>query len=116
MNEQESRIEKLVNALELVSARLIETTIANAQVATSQTPEMRKLFDTWTRYICEELMRNQEDDGTFDISQISATIGLNPSSVTALLLAMHRQGRIQITKIQAVPGSGKNEDICDCIV
>lgn len=112
----DDRTAKLVDSLELVSARLLEMIVSNNQIASSQTPEMRRMFDAWLKLMSGEILRIAEADETVDVKKISSQIGLAPSTVTGLLLSLERQGEIEITHIRTKKGGGKNREICDCVL
>ena len=113
-SNDEDRVSKLVDSLELVTARMLEMTVANNQVATSLTPEMRRLFDTWIQYMSDEILIKIEENESLDIQKIADTTGLTSSSVLSLLVYLERKGAIEITQLTAVKGDGHNKDICDC--
>lgn len=108
-------IEKLVESLELISARLLEVATANNQIATSQTPEMRGLFDRWLECLSGEILRAVETEREIDIAAFAKELGLSVSSALSLLLSLERRGAIDITSVTAAPGNGKNREICDCL-
>ena len=111
----EVRFEKLVSSLELVTARMIETAVVNSQLASSQTPQMRRMFETWIKYMSSEIARFFRDGDEVSLRTISEATGLPRDSVMTLLTALDRQGEIEITHVKASPGGGKNRDICDCM-
>ncbi len=115
--EGRKEVSNLVESLELISARLIEVMTTTAQIATSQTPEIRRLFDTWLQYTSDEILRKvgATDDGDLDIEQTATEFGISSSSILSLLLALQRQGKIHITHVKLSEGNGRNEDICDCL-
>ncbi|MDR0653790.1 MAG: hypothetical protein LBG12_10880 [Synergistaceae bacterium] len=112
----EVRFEKLVSSLELVTARMIETAVVNSQLASSQTPQMRRMFETWIKYMSSEIARFFRDGDEVSLRTISEATGLSRDSVMTLLTALDRQGEIEITHVKASLGGGKNRDICDCMV
>ncbi|MDL2263030.1 hypothetical protein LJC31_00095 [Synergistaceae bacterium OttesenSCG-928-I11] len=114
--QNDNRAAKLVDSLELVTARLLEMIVKNSQIASMQTPEMRRMFDSWVKLMSDEILRVTGEDETIDVKKISALIGLTPSTVTGLLLALERQGAIEITHIRTAKGNGKNQDLCDCLL
>lgn len=112
----EKRFDMLIKSLELVSARMIETITANSQLASSQTPQMREMFDTWIRCVSGEVARFFDSGGEVALEKISEATGLSRESALVLLTALDRSGKISIKKVTAEPGSGKNSDICDCLL
>ena len=112
---RKARIERLVNSLELVSARMIETAVVNSQLASSQTPEMRGLFDTWLGCMSDEIARFFEGSGDVNLTDISDATGLSRESVLSLLVALDRRGNIMIRSVAGEKGSGRNSEICDCM-
>jgi hypothetical protein len=109
------RVSRLVDSLEIVTSRLLEMTVANNQIATFQTPEMRRLFDTWIKYMSQEVLRIAYEDKTVDIEKMSQETGLSSSSVLSLLMYLERQGELSITRVKTAKGDGRNRDICDCL-
>jgi hypothetical protein len=109
------RIERLMDSLETVTARILETAVVSGQLASSQTPEMRRLFDTWIACVSEEISRRVLGGGSLCIGEISGEMGLAPSSVVAILSALDRQGAISITHVTAVKCDGENREICGCV-
>jgi predicted transcriptional regulator len=114
--QSDNRTAKLVDSLELVTARLLEMIASNNRIASSQTPEMRRLFDDWVRLMADEILRITSEEEMIDVKKISSQIGLAPTTVTGMLLALERQGAIEITHIRTAKGSGKNQDLCDCLL
>ena len=112
---RKARTERLLNSLELVSARMMETVVVNSQLASLQTPEMRKLFDTWLDCMSDEIARFFEEGGEVNLSDISNTTGLSRESALSLLVALDRRGGIMIRSVTGEKGSGKNSDICGCM-
>ena len=112
---RKARFERLASSLELVSARMIETAVVNSQLASSQTPEMRGLFDTWLGCMSDEVARFFEWDGDVNLADISDATGLSRESVLSLLVALDRMGKIMIRGVSGEKGNGRNSDICDCI-
>ncbi|GHV50630.1 hypothetical protein FACS1894216_03160 [Synergistales bacterium] len=110
----EDRIERFIESLEIVTARMLEMTVANNQLAASQTPEMRELFGAWVKCMADELLR-YGSEGAFDVRGIAEKIGLSPNTVISLLVYLSRRGDIEITSVTAEKGQGKNSDICDCL-
>jgi hypothetical protein len=112
----EARFEKLMSSLELVTARLIETAVVNSQLASSQTPQMRRMFDTWIKYMSSEIARFFRNGDEVSLDTVSEATGLSRESVLTLLTALDRQGEIEITHVRASRADGKNRDICDCLI
>lgn len=119
MHEKETSgfggIEKLVESLELISARLLDITVSNNQIATSQTPEMRRLFDKWLECVEDEILQIAESQKEIDIKRTAEALGLSSSSTLSLLLSLERKGKLEITSVAARKGEGKNKEICDCL-
>jgi hypothetical protein len=109
------RIERLMNSLETVTARILETTVVSGQLASAQTPEMRRLFDTWIACVSDEIASRASGGQSMCIEEISGEMGLDPSSVVAILSALDRRGAISITHVTAVRCDGENREICDCV-
>ncbi len=112
----EERISNLINSLELITARMLEVTTINSQIAVSETPEMRKLFDRWLKCISSEILCSIGEGENIDIDRVAESTGITRSSALSLLLAMERQGLPHIPGTQAKKGDGKNKEICDCLI
>ena len=112
---RKARLERLVSSLEVVSTGMIESVVVNSQLASSQTPEMRELFDTWLGCMSDEIARFFEGSGEVNLTDISDATGLSRESVLSLLVALDRRGEIMIRKVTGEKGNGKNSEICDCI-
>ncbi len=114
--QNDNRSTQLVNSLELITARLLEMVVTNNQLASANTPEMRRLFDSWVKLMSGEILRITEEEATVDVKKIASQIGLTPSTVVGLLMTLERQGAIEITHIRTTKGPGKNQDLCDCLL
>ena len=112
---KDDRASKLVDSLEIVTSRMLEMTVANNQMATSQTPEIRQLFDSWVKCVSDELLRIAREDPTLDIEKISRDMGISPSSVIALVASLERRGALAVASVVTAEGDGRNRDICDCL-
>ena len=110
------RIEKLVDSLELISARMLEMIVTNSQLASAQTPEMRTLFQKWIDLMSDELLSTAGEAGTVDLTTLSERIGISRQTVASLLLYLDRKGDIDIMEMRVTKGEGKNRDICGCMV
>ncbi|MFA5621728.1 MAG: hypothetical protein WC948_03390 [Thermovirgaceae bacterium] len=97
------------------AARVLESISRTAQLSSLATPEIQELFENWLEILSHQILRGLEIPGPLDICSKAEEIGLSPSSLMGLLLYLQRQGRINITEIRLAPGSGCDEDICDCI-
>ncbi|MDR1516370.1 MAG: hypothetical protein LBS45_11815 [Synergistaceae bacterium] len=114
-NQENDRVSSLVDSLEIVTSRLLEMTVANNQMATSQTPELRRLFDSWIKCVSDEALRIAREERTLDIGKISRDMGISSSSVISLLASLDRRGELAITHVITADGDGRNKDICDCL-
>jgi hypothetical protein len=112
---REDRFERLMNSLELVTARMIETAVTNSQLASSQTPEMRRLFDAWIACVSGEVERFFGSGEEVSLGEISEATGLSRESALALITCLDKTGRITVRGVRAEPGDGKNRDICGCV-
>lgn len=112
---EDDRVSRLVDSLEIVTSRLLEMTVANNQIATSQTPELRRLFDSWIKCVSDETLRIAKEKGTLDIGKISEDMGISSSSVISLLAALERRGALTITHVVTAEGDGRDKDICGCL-
>ena len=110
-----SRLENLVSSLELVSARMIETSLINSQLASSQTPEMRGLFNKWLGFMSDEIERFFEGNADVNLTALSEATGLSRRSALSLLVSLDRMGKIKIRSVRGEKGNGKNSEICGCL-
>jgi hypothetical protein len=94
---------------------MLEMTVANNQMATSQTPELRRLFDSWIKCVSDELLRMAKEDATLDIGKISRDMGISTSSAISLVAYLERRGALTVTHVVTAEGDGRNKDICDCL-
>jgi hypothetical protein len=97
------------------AARVLESISRTAQLSSLATPEIQELFEDWLEILSRQILRGQEIPGSLDVCSKAEEIGLSPSSLLGLLLYLQRQGKVGITEIRLAPGSGRDEDICDCI-
>ena len=112
---RKARLDRLASSLELVSARMMETAVVYSQLASSHTPQMRELFETWLACMSDEAARFFDGGGEVDLADISEATGLSRESVFSLLVALDRRGDIMIRSVAGERGSGGNSEICDCI-
>ncbi|MDR1652005.1 MAG: hypothetical protein LBR87_09480 [Synergistaceae bacterium] len=112
----EERAERFIDSLEIVTSRLLEMTVVNSQLASSETREMRELFDTWIKSMSDEVLGFFEPGGEVSVDEIASSLGLSRASVLTLLVALDKRGGLRITKIAASGGDGKNSEICGCIL
>lgn len=113
LGDQDAR--QLIKSLELVSARVLDAVVRAGQLAGAASPETQALFDEWVGCIGGELTRAAEDKGAINAEELSKAIGVTPTTVISLALALHRRGAIKITEIKAEPGCGVNTEICGCL-
>ncbi len=112
---EQQDMKMLVHSLELVSARIFESVISLSQLASSNTQEMNTLFNQWVSCLGEEIIAAAGKDGRLDPEDLSNRIGVSPSTIISLALAMHRQGRIKIKALEAEPCDSSNTEICGCL-
>jgi hypothetical protein len=107
--------EEVADICARVAARLIDSVTRTAQLASSATPEMQELTGQWIELIGREILGKVNEGEEIEIQQMARSIGITPSSLLSILLALHRRGRTNITHLRCAPGSGQNEDICHCM-
>lgn len=115
-NLKQQNMEELVKSLELVSARLIESVTRASQLASSETPEMRALFEEWLDLVGCEIIEASKGDHMIEPIELAKKIGVSPSTILSLALALHRQGKIEILSLVAREGKGQNTEICGCLL
>lgn len=114
-NLQQQNMDELVKSLELVSARLIESVTRASQLASSQTPEMRLLFEEWLELVSHEIIAASKEEHIIEPIELAKKIGVTPSTILSLALSLHRQGKIEILSLVAREGKGENTEICSCL-
>lgn len=112
---EEQNLKELVQSLELVSARVLESVVLAGQLAGSSTPEMRVMFDQWLELLGGEVSRAAAEAGEIKPDELAAKIGVQPSTIISLALALQRQGKLNITSIKAEPCNEGNREICGCL-
>ncbi|MDO4218778.1 MAG: hypothetical protein Q4C78_02185 [Synergistaceae bacterium] len=114
-NLKQQNLEELIKSLELVSARLIESVTKASQLASSETPEMRLLFEEWLNLVGKEIIEASKVEHVIEPIELSRKIGVLPSTILSLALSLHRQGKIEILSLVAREGNGQNTEICNCL-
>ena len=114
-NLKQQNMEELVKSLELVSARLIESVTRASQLASSQTPEARELFEEWVSLVGQEIIEASKGDHVIEPIELARKIGVTPATILSLALTLHRQGKIEILSLVAREGKGQNTEICSCL-
>lgn len=107
--------EEVADLCARVAARLIDSITRTAQLASGSTPEMQELTSQWIDLVGREVLAKVQGRGEVDIEEISRAIGIKPSSLLSILLSLHRRGRTTITHLRCEAGTGKNEDLCECM-
>jgi hypothetical protein len=120
MDDETQRCEKsigeMIDSLELVSARLVEAVSRTAQLASSATPEMQRIFNEWLAIVGDQIRNCVGDDGDVDVAGIAHRIGIDESTVFSVLLALHRNGKIRIERVKAVVTDARDTEICGCLL
>ena len=98
-----------------VAARLIDSITRTAQLASSATPEMQELTSQWIELVGREVLGRVKEGQELDVLGTAVSIGITPSSVLSIILALQRQGKVSVTHLRCAPGSGTNEDLCHCM-
>ncbi len=103
-----------LDSCRLVTARLVDSITRSSQMASSRTPEMEELFCQWRDLIAREILTHSTD-GRLEVDRVAEAIGISPSTVLSLFLALHRAGEVTISSVQFRKGPGMNREICDCL-
>ena len=114
-NIEQQDMKALVRSLELVSARVFDSVITLSQTASSTTPEMQQMFQQWINLLGDTVISAVEENGVINPEELAKTIGVTPATIISLALALHREGRIDITEIKAKKGDDNNREICGCL-
>lgn len=109
-------IKKLLDSEGLVAARLVESVTRTAQMAATTVPEIQDLFSQWLSLIGGEVLRMSEVAPEMDILATAKMIGIEPSSLLSILLLLHRAGRLSIGAVRIDKGTGRNSEICSCLM
>lgn len=109
-------IKKLLDSEGLVAARLVESVTRTAQMAATTVPEIQDLFSQWLSLIGGEVVRLTEASPEIDIPATAKMIGIDPSSLLSILLLLHRRGRLSVETVRIGKGTGKNNEICTCLL
>ncbi|MGI6790003.1 hypothetical protein [Aminivibrio sp.] len=118
MNEHDifEEMKRLLDSEGLVTARLVESVTRTSQFSAASVPEIQMLFRQWLSLICREVKRFAVEDSDLSVSESAQKIGISPSSFLSLLLYLQRSGEISIESVLIGKGTGKNEDICSCLL
>jgi hypothetical protein len=104
---------RMIDSTSLVTARMIESIVKNSQLASSATPEMQDMFQSWLKLVSGEVLRDLDGEVTdVNIEETSERIGVTPSTLISLLLYLHRNGSVNIRTVRLQKGNGENKDIC----
>lgn len=114
-NLKQQNMEELVHSLELISARLIESVTKASQLASAETPEMRLIFEEWLNLVGQEIIEASKGEHIIEPMELAKKIGVSPSTILSMALALHRQGKIEILSLVAREGKGQNTEICNCL-
>jgi len=113
--ESQKDINKLAEALGMVTARLVESVSRSNQLAGGLTPQLQELFDRWLSIISDELLKSKDSEGKINVEEASNRIGIDSSSIICLLQYLHRQGLIEIKEVTVGLGSGTDTEVCECL-
>jgi hypothetical protein len=118
MNEQDifEEMKRLLDSEGLVTARLVESVTRTSQFSAASVPEIQMLFQQWLSLICREVKRFAVEGSDLSISETAQKIGISPSSLLSLLLLLQRSGDVSVESVRIGKGTGKNEDICSCLL
>ncbi len=73
----------------------------SAEMAAYATPEVRALFEEWSRSVEEEILTVLKARGRVDLNQLAAQLKVSPESTLYFLGKLVRQGGATISGIQA---------------
>ena len=107
---------EMIDSLQLVSARLIESISRTSQLASSATPEMQRIFAEWLALVSGQILGCLGNGGDVDIPDAAGRIGIDESTALSLLLALHRGGKIRIESVRAVVTDTGDTEICGCLL
>lgn len=118
MNEFDlfEEMKKLLDSEGLVTARLVESVTRTSQLSASAVPEIQDLFRQWLSLVAREVKRMAVPGEDISVSEAAGTIGISPSSLLSLLFFLQRTGELSVESVRIGQGTGRNEDICDCLL
>ncbi len=118
MNEREifEDIKKLMDSEALVTARLVESVTKTSQLAAGTSPEITELFGQWLSLVGGEVKRMAEPGKELSVKETAAAIGISDVSLLSILLFLQRRGEITLETVKIGQGTGRNEDICGCLM
>jgi hypothetical protein len=73
----------------------------SAEMAAYATPEVRTLFEEWTRSVEEEVLTILKAQGQMDLNQLAARLKVNQESALYFLAKLVRDGKATISGIRA---------------
>lgn len=73
----------------------------SAEMAAYATPEVRTMFEEWSRSVEEEILTVLKARGPVDLNQLAAQLKISPESTLQFLAKLVREGRATISGIQA---------------
>ncbi|MBP9027832.1 MAG: hypothetical protein KBF46_01115 [Aminivibrio sp.] len=117
MNEHDifEEMKNLLDSEGLVTARLVESVTRTSQLSASTVPEIQDLFRQWLSLVAREVKSMAKPGKDLFLPETAGTIGISQSSLLSLLLFLQRTGELSVESVRIGRGTGKNEDICDCL-
>lgn len=73
----------------------------SAEMAAYATPEVRVLFEEWSRSVEDEILVVLQDGGQVNLEQLAARLKLSPESVLQFLGRLVREGKVSIAGVRA---------------
>ncbi|MDR3231778.1 MAG: cupin domain-containing protein [Synergistaceae bacterium] len=109
------QVRDVLDSERLLTARMVDSVLRAAQMASLATPEMQDMFGQWLNVIGNQVLYEVEEKGECDIPALAGRIGVEETTLFSVLAFLHRSGRIRIEKLSFSPGKGKNTEACECL-
>lgn len=108
-------MKRVLDSEVLVTARLVESVTKVAQMSSFTHPELDGLFLQWLSLVAGQVQRVAGSQKEISIPSVAQEIGVSPSAFLAILLHLQRQGELTIDSVTIGRGTGRNEDLCECL-
>lgn len=108
-------VKRVLDSEVLVTARLVESVTKVAQMSSFTHPELDALFLQWLSLVAGQVQRVAGEGQEISIPSAAQEIGISPSAFLAILLHLQRQGKLSVDSVTIGQGTGRNEDLCDCL-
>lgn len=105
----------LMDAERLVTARLVESVLRTSRLAGMATPELQELFQEWLSVMGSHILEEVEAPVRRSVASWAGELGIEETSLFALLVQLHRSGAVRIRAVELEPGDGRDSERCGCL-